>query len=202
MFGIKSAPYIFNLFAEALHWIIKQHIPGDLCHYLDDFLLTFPPGTPLSTARAALQWCKALGNQLGLCFQDSKTIEPCTKLKYVGLKINTTSMEAHLPQDTLKFLRDTLDTWLSKKAVCLCELQELIGFLQFTSQVICHSWAFIQRLIDFSMTFQSQFAIRRIPAYAFADIIWWRTFALTWNSVCLISPSYATLHVYTGSCSF
>ena len=25
IFGIKSAPYIFNLFAEVLHWIIQRH---------------------------------------------------------------------------------------------------------------------------------------------------------------------------------
>jgi len=30
IFGSKSAPYIFNLFAEALHWIIQWHIPAAL----------------------------------------------------------------------------------------------------------------------------------------------------------------------------
>jgi hypothetical protein len=139
MFGIKSAPYIFNLFAEALHWIIKRHIPGDLRHYLDDFLPAFPPGTPLPTASAAVHWCKTLGKRLGFCSQDSKTIKPCTKLEYVGLEIDTVAMEARLPKDKLDFLRDTLDDWIFKKAACLCELQELIGFLQFASQVIPHS---------------------------------------------------------------
>src|SRR5882724_11724011 len=43
MFGGKSAPYIFNLFAEALHWIIQKHIPARLRHYLDDFLPIFKP---------------------------------------------------------------------------------------------------------------------------------------------------------------
>ena len=27
-FGLRSAPYIFNLFAEALHWIIARHLPA------------------------------------------------------------------------------------------------------------------------------------------------------------------------------
>ena len=40
-FGLRSAPYIFNLFAEALHWIIARHLPAFLHHYLDDFLLIF-----------------------------------------------------------------------------------------------------------------------------------------------------------------
>lgn len=45
VFGAKSAPYIFNLFAEALHWVIQRHIPASLRHYLDDFLPMFPPTT-------------------------------------------------------------------------------------------------------------------------------------------------------------
>jgi hypothetical protein len=199
MFGIKSAPYIFNLFAEALHWIIKRHIPGDLRHYLDDFLPAFPPSTPLATANSAVQWCKDLGTQLGFRFQDSKTILPCTKLEFVGLEIDTVAMEARLPLDKLDFLRELLDGWLSKRSVGLRELQELVGFLQFTCQVIPHSRAFIRRLINFSMTFRSPFTVRRVPAYALADIMWWHTFAFAWNGIRLITPFYPTVHVYTDA---
>ena len=51
-FGLKTAPYIFNLFAEALHWIIERHIPAALCHYLDDFILIFRPDWDLGRAQA------------------------------------------------------------------------------------------------------------------------------------------------------
>ena len=46
-FGLRSAPYIFNLFAEALHWIIARHIPSRLRHYLDDFIAIFSPNMAL-----------------------------------------------------------------------------------------------------------------------------------------------------------
>src|ERR1700734_1975501 len=46
-FGLCSAPYIFNLFSEALHWIIQRHIPAHIHHYLDDFLLLFAPAASL-----------------------------------------------------------------------------------------------------------------------------------------------------------
>lgn len=61
VFGVKSAPYIFNLFAEALHWIIARHIPASLRHYLDDFLPIFEASTPLSLANSAVEWIMALG---------------------------------------------------------------------------------------------------------------------------------------------
>jgi Reverse transcriptase (RNA-dependent DNA polymerase) len=76
VFGLKLAPYTFNLFAEALHWIIQRHLPGKLYHYLDDFLPVIGPGTPLPLANTAVDWCQDLGNQLGLSFQDEKTVHP------------------------------------------------------------------------------------------------------------------------------
>jgi len=54
MFGGKSAPYIFNLFAEALHWIIECHLPMSLHHYLDNFLPIFKPNVPAQIANAAV----------------------------------------------------------------------------------------------------------------------------------------------------
>ena len=68
IFSIKSAPYIFNLFAEALHWIIQRHIPAQLKHYLDNFLSIFLPSMPLALANKAVDWIKALGTSLGLSF--------------------------------------------------------------------------------------------------------------------------------------
>jgi Reverse transcriptase (RNA-dependent DNA polymerase) len=112
IFGLKSAPYIFNLFAEALHWIIHRHLPSDLCHYLDDFLPVFQPQTLVSTANAAIDWCIGLGTQLGLCFQDEKTIRPCTNFKYLGLELDSLAMEARLPTDKLAYLCELLDALL------------------------------------------------------------------------------------------
>src|SRR5882672_2693445 len=56
MFGGKSAPYIFNLFAKVLHWIVQRHIPAQLQHYLDDFLPIFKLSVPLKTASTAIDW--------------------------------------------------------------------------------------------------------------------------------------------------
>ena len=199
VFGVKTAPYIFNLFAEALHWIFQRHLPGDLHHYLDDFLLAFRPSTSLQTANRAVTWCQDLCNQLGLSTQEEKTVRPCTCLEFLGLEVDTSLMEARLPIDKLSFLRQTLTDWSSKQTTNLRELQQLTGFLQFASQVIPHSRAFLRRLIDFSTTFRSPFAIRHIPAYAHADIIWWQTFADAWNGKRFIDSSYTTTHVYTDA---
>ena len=198
-FGLQSAPYIFNLFAEGLHWIILRHILGELHHYMDNFLPIFPPGTSLGTANAAISWCQSLGKQLGLIFQHMKTVLPCTCLEFLGLEIDTICMEARLPPDKLCYLREILDSAMVAGSMSLVQVQELTGFLQFALQVIPYSRAFLHRLIDFSITFASPFTRCWVLAYARADIHWWHSFAHIWNGVHLITPSQHIVHVYTDA---
>ena len=198
-FGLKSAPYIFNLFAEALHWIIQRHIPGNLKHYLDDFLPIFPPSTSFVLANQAIDWIQALGNQLGLCFQDEKTLRPSTQVEFLGLDLDTIAMEARLPDDKLLYLRDTLLEWLDRRSCSLLDLQQLVGYLQFCSQVIPHSRAFLRRLINFSCSFTSPYTTRHIPNYVRSEIRWWHTYAFLWNGVHLIAQHHDSVHVFTDA---
>ena len=92
-FGLRSAPYIFNLFAEALHWILQRHIPARIRHYLDDFLQIFHPSSPPYYAQQALDWALALGSQLGLHFQPSKVEGPSTTLEFLGIELDSIAME-------------------------------------------------------------------------------------------------------------
>lgn len=114
MFGACSAPYIFNLFTEALHWILQHHLPAFIHHYLDDFLQIFAPHIPLNEVHAALEWTHSLSKSLGLRFQDSKAEGPMTCLEFLGIELNSQAMEAHLLTLKLKYLSDLLSQWRSK----------------------------------------------------------------------------------------
>ncbi len=173
VFGAKSAPYIFNLFAEGFHWIIQRHIPASLHHYLDDFLLIFPPVTPLSLANAAVDWTTALGEELGFTVQEAKTIRPTQALEFLSLELDKDAMKARMPPYKILWLGDLLACWQHQCVCRLHDLQVLIGFLQFAAQVIPHARVFIRQLIKFSATFSSDFTSRHIPRYARADIQWW-----------------------------
>src|SRR5882724_10646696 len=104
MFGGKSAPYIFNFFAEVLNWIIQKHIPARLRHYLDDFLPIFRPSMSLQTANAAIDWIENMAGALGLSFQPKKTVRPTICLEFLGLELNSEAMEARLPISKLDYL--------------------------------------------------------------------------------------------------
>ena len=48
-FGLATAPFIFNLFAEGLHWILQSWLHWELLdHYLDDFMLIIPASRSVS----------------------------------------------------------------------------------------------------------------------------------------------------------
>ncbi|KAG5716190.1 hypothetical protein E4T56_gene10761 [Termitomyces sp. T112] len=96
VFGGRLALYIFNLFAEALHWILQHNIPAYIQHFLDDFLSIFPPSLSCDLVNTFLKWAMQLGSQLGLIFQPSKVIGPTTCLRFLGLKLDSISMEAYL----------------------------------------------------------------------------------------------------------
>ena len=78
----------------------------------------------------------------------------------------------------------------------LREIQELVGFLQFCVQVIPYALTFIRRLINFSMTFWSDFTRRHILTYARADIKWWSTYTRSWNRIQIIETKQPTVNIY------
>ncbi|PPQ83082.1 hypothetical protein CVT24_012140, partial [Panaeolus cyanescens] len=198
-FGLRSAPYIFNLFAEALHWIIQHHIPARLRHYLDDFLLTFPPQDDPSFCHAAVEWVISLGRSLGLCFQDEKTLWPSHVVDFLGIELDSLRMEARLPTDKLKILTDLLTDWQNKRLVSLRETQELSGYLQFASQVIPFSRSFMRRIFDFQSRFHSRFHRLHVSSGVRADLRWWTTFCTPWNGVRLLGQAQRLHHVFTDA---
>ena len=68
-FGLRSAPFLFNEFADTLEWILKNNYNLKwVLHYLDDYVLAGPPGLASceDDLRCFLQVCENLGLQLPL----------------------------------------------------------------------------------------------------------------------------------------
>jgi len=91
---LPSCPYVwgqvstlyFNLFTEALHWIIKRHIPTALCHYLDNFLPIFK--SSISKKMLMQQWSGLrTWKKYWVCLQLAKTIRPTMCLEFLGLEL-------------------------------------------------------------------------------------------------------------------
>lgn len=60
-FGLATALFLFNLFAEGFHWILQSWLQWTVFHYLDDFVRIIPctmPGNTFlpSTSRDRVPW--------------------------------------------------------------------------------------------------------------------------------------------------
>jgi hypothetical protein len=85
-FGLRTSPFIFNLFAEGLHWILHHVYHRELVHYLDDFLHVNDPDP---------EFFGVLAKYLGL-FEKSSKREDGHRVIFLGIEIDTTTMELRL----------------------------------------------------------------------------------------------------------
>lgn len=110
LFGLATAPFIFNLFAEALHWIIASFLRWVLCHYLDDFVAIFKAKDATSErltteTEAYIQ----LTDLLDIPRNDSKDSQGTIVIVF-GIEIDTSCFTARLPKEKLEnAIRATAD---------------------------------------------------------------------------------------------
>ena len=114
-FSLCSAPFLFNQFSDALHWILQHNY--DIRHllhymYLDDY---FTAGTPASQECANnLSTMLAVCNNLNAPVKPSKTEGPTTHLIFLGITINTTTMTVSISEEQKQDIIHSLQSLLCK----------------------------------------------------------------------------------------
>ena len=185
-FGLQSALFIFNQYAEALEWILRHnYLIPNIIHYLDDFLIVGKPSS--AECKIALQKMLHTCKQLGFPIAERKIEGPTTVITFLGILLDTATMELHLSHDKLEALTSLLRQWNStKKKTTKRELLSLIGKLSFAAKVIPAGRIFLRRLIDLSTSVKKFHHHITLTAGARADIKWWQDFLPGWNGVSLM----------------
>jgi len=100
-FGLRTAPFLFNLFAEGFHWILQHRFGWLTRHYLDDFIFIFAPTSqPQRLLRSVMDDYSSIASELGIP-QNTTKDEQGTTVTALGLEIDTAKMEARLPAKKL-----------------------------------------------------------------------------------------------------
>lgn len=214
-FGLRTAPLIFNFFAEALHWILESrcnelpeaHRPT-IFHYLDDTIFIFPPAAPKSTIEWVICMYTEVTDALGIQRNDKKDVEG-TAAEVLGIVVDTLAMELRLSPTKLRKTRrllascfSLLDSTVSTSdpSIPLVDLQELTGFLNFCSKAVPLGRTFLRRLWQA----QTGHPSLRIPISPpmIADLHWWASFLNSWKGVSLLRDhSTRPHHVFYGDAS-
>ena len=201
-FGLRSAPFLFNQFSDALEWLVRNHlnIPS-IIHILDDFFIAQPP--PSSLCATALCRVLTLSEELNVPLAPNKTFRPSQVLEFMGITLDSIRMEARLPLDKLRNARSLLASWASRRACCLRDLQSLIGTLQFACRVIAPGRPFMQRIINLTRGVSTPGAFLSLNPEFRKDIQMWQIFLDHWNGVSLFLPPFTQtspdIHLFTDA---
>ena len=118
-FGLRSAPALFNHYAEALDWIMANNYGAQLLHYLDDFLLVGPPGK--DTCQEAMSRMLTVCDQLGIPVASEKLEGPTTALTFLGIVLDTSAQQLRLPPDKLE--ERPVAAMEAYRGCCRCPIQ-------------------------------------------------------------------------------
>ena len=134
-FGLRSAPYLFNQFATALHWILHTNYAiTHLIHYLDDYLIVSEPNT--TSCQLHVDTFLRTCHSLGIPVAQEKLEGPSTTLTFFGLELDSISQEVRLPPEKLKSLSDQLRHWPHIRKTSKRRLLSLIGSLSFAAKAV------------------------------------------------------------------
>ena len=198
-FGLRSAPKLFSAVADALQWILhKKDIEKGL-HYLDDFILVAG-----SRHRAVHQKEIILKSfeELKVHIEQSKLEGPSTCLSFLGIEIDTESMQLRLPSSKLSHLKKMLGECVQLRSMTKKNLQRLTGLLQFATKVVRPGRPFLRRLYALQEVGNHPDHFVRLNQAARADIMWWYVFSERWNGISMLwdlGMSRVQLQVYSDA---
>ena len=112
-FGLRTAPRIFNLYTEALHWIFQTLEEWNLTHYLDDFLFVFPSGTDITSFSA--EFDRVL-QQFGLSKSAEKDSDGSMVI-HLGFQFDSINMQVSLPPGKKQRAIDAVISLLSSPSI-------------------------------------------------------------------------------------
>lgn len=178
--GCSSSCQIFESFSSALQWIMHHKFQVEhMSHLLDDFFFIGPGNS--TVCHQNLSTFLTLCSDIGVPIKSDKTVHPTTVITIYGIEIDSTAMMSRLPRDKLEKAALLLSNLQYKRKVKLCELQSLIGFLNFACSVILPGRAFLRRLIDLTKGIARPHYYIRLTKEARADIRAWLSFLQSFN---------------------
>ena len=183
-FGLRSSPALFDRLASAIEWIMRHNYGiQHLIHYLDDFFTAGPAGSPVCFQNMAKmnEVCRSVNAPTKV----EKEEGPSTSLTFLGILLDTTSMQASISVERKTELLKAIEDMRGKRTCTKRRLLSLIGKLAFACKVVPPGRIFLRRLIDLSTTVGPLHYHVTFTQEARADFAWWTHFLPNWSGTSL-----------------
>lgn len=181
-FGCSISCKIFETFSTFLEWAVKFKTQLDTVHhYLDDFI--FIGKSNSDNCSALMHTFQDICSEIGVPLNQDKTIEPTTKLTFLGLEIDTVNMLVQILLVRFKSSNFCCSIGSHRKKILLSQLESLVGKLNFVSKAIPGSRAFNRRFYNVMSGVPSPYHHIRITNPIREDMFTWLQFLDNFNGV-------------------
>ncbi|KAJ1024022.1 hypothetical protein NDA13_004852 [Ustilago tritici] len=138
-------------------------------------------------------------NALGLRLSPKKTFGTSTKLKVLGIEIDTVAQTIRITDNQRHHILTQCCSLLQRCSMDLLNMQQIASLLQFVSQVFPCRKAFLRRLYNTTRrALPSKCCLTR-PACL--ELIWWCDILECWSGTSTLSPLPLTAeHIWTNAC--
>lgn len=195
-FGSKVAPGIFHKLSQAIRRMMSRR-GFTIVAYLDDFFIS---EKTKQRCAYALKVLIALLRELGFAISWSKVTDPCQKIVFLGVEIDSTALEIRLPQSKLEELKAELAEFQMRQRASKKQLQSLAGKLNWASAVVRGGRVFLRRIINGIMRLKRDWHKLRLSGDILLDIKWWHNFIVSFNGKSLLLSEVPVTSAATDAC--
>ena len=180
-FGCKSSPKLFDNLSELLCWILLNNyrIPF-LTHLLDDFLTVDYPSSPPAHSLTCL---KTAFTTLGVPLAEDKTEGPATFVEFLGIKLDTLTFQASLPQEKLHRITLIIANFADTTSCTKQQLLQLLGHLNFATRIIPQGRSFISHLLSLASSVPALTNQVNISPECRMELRLWHSLLHHWNGI-------------------
>lgn len=176
-FGTRMAAFLFNRITDSITRYMRSH--GYTCfNYLDDLLVL---GRSFSECQAGQLFLHSTLRSLGFYIAYKKVLSPSQVQVYLGVEIDSLTMELRLPRDKLAKLHTELLFFAGRRRATRKQLRRLCGVLAHCSTLVRGGRTFSHRIIAMLSAFTGGKRYITLSTAFFEDLDWWQRFASWFN---------------------
>ena len=183
-FGLKCAPYIFNLLSTMIVDMANSQGISRIVNYLDDFAIAESTEEECKISQSKLL---RILRQIGFAVSWSKLEMPSTRVKFLGIIVDTCDMSLSLPLYKVEKLLEKIKIIESKNKATKKELESIAGLMAHCSSVVKGGRTFSRRVYDLCNN-TARRSTTNLSIEILADFSWWKSFCNVFNGSAKIIP--------------
>ena len=176
--GLRSAAYICQRLTNAVRYMHNQCGYWSL-NYLDDFGSAELKHRVLDSYNLMAKIFKMLGIQEA----EEKSVEPTTRMEFLGNMVDTKKFTLEVSPDRKKELFELIQKFKNKEELTKKQLQSLIGKLSFVTNCVRPGRIFLNRMLE---KLRSCSNLVKIDVEFRRDLIWWEEFLPKFDGISLL----------------